>query len=884
MSSLYFDDDVPLGSLDFSLGSSSDGRSESAAPSGGASLHVDSGPKSSQSRSRPRGGRGQGKSNGSGSRGSGAQGTPKPRWRSGQIPAAPTFDGDIDQDPYCLRHYRKRLSRWVRITKEFLPPNEQALRAREQLKGEAELEFEEVPDDRFDHPDGISRLLADLEESFGEKEIFRQGGAVREYESIGRMQGESITAFVRRFRLLERKLQDSRVPAYPEASRAIKLLDGLRLDERSTSSLLMAAGNKYDVRAILDAIKVQYPAGMSVTGLPLRAGGTLSRKASTKPNRTRRAWHADVSWNDEPEEVDYEETADVPDEPVQDNDLDIEYDEDEAEYEHAEQPDATHDDQEDEWEAAVQAFTVTSKRLADLTKARGYYNASDRKPGNSKGSSKGKGGKSKGKGKCKSAFKGGKSSGKGKKGGKTGKPSPTPGQADHAEQQKRIENALCLACGSASHWIADCPSVPTHVAQLTTYGMVLDPTGHVEHHQSWMTSTHGAKDVVQLPDLCVSDDCHDHGEAVDSYIPKFVEGILQNPKVLIQYANTDSSLMIVDTGCQRQVAGHAWHVQRQKDIQPLNVIPFSEHCNFAFGPNAGVPSKQRLAYPCGISGSLVVLGISEVSVNAPALLSRVALTWSFRSCSGCRSRCYAFWSTGKTVKHVFVKVWSSGNSDWWVAWRFWLAAVGKQEFFTRCLVAGCFSTQDSTFELFPRSNSTSSACTVEQHLPQRLQRHRRDGCTTGECWCRISSSWNMWSVKLSSTMWQPAWSQASRTECYAYSGPDKQRPLCCRRLQPHRCKAWRRRINTEKIHISVSTRGVWGTMEQQGIGWPFATIAEHVGFVRRARWSLFKPKHPRRQRLQSVSQSRSPRPSPKHSQVLRMARSRHHSSSGRHRS
>ena len=148
------------------------------------------------------------------------------RWRSGQVPPAPVFEGDVELDPDCLRHYKHRLSRWIRITREFLPPNEQALRAREQLRGEAELELEEVPDDRYDHPDGVAHLLEDLEVSFGERELFRQGGVIREFESICRLQGESVTAFVRRFRLLERKLQDNKVPAYPEEARVVKLLDG----------------------------------------------------------------------------------------------------------------------------------------------------------------------------------------------------------------------------------------------------------------------------------------------------------------------------------------------------------------------------------------------------------------------------------------------------------------------------------------------------------------------------------------------------------------------------------------------------------------------------------------------------------------------------------
>ena len=53
------------------------------------------------------------------------------RWRSGAIPQPPSFDGDIEADPYCLRHYRRRLLRWTEITKEYLPPGEQALRALE---------------------------------------------------------------------------------------------------------------------------------------------------------------------------------------------------------------------------------------------------------------------------------------------------------------------------------------------------------------------------------------------------------------------------------------------------------------------------------------------------------------------------------------------------------------------------------------------------------------------------------------------------------------------------------------------------------------------------------------------------------------------------------
>ena len=125
----------------------------------------------------------------------------------------------------------------------------------------------------------IEVLLADLEKNFGEKEIFRRGGVIREYETLTRVQGESITAFIRRFRLVERKLQDAQVAAYPDESRAIKFLDGLRLDEKTTSHILLAAGNKYNFQAILDAVRMQFPAGLTLTGMA-RPGTTLSWSSS----------------------------------------------------------------------------------------------------------------------------------------------------------------------------------------------------------------------------------------------------------------------------------------------------------------------------------------------------------------------------------------------------------------------------------------------------------------------------------------------------------------------------------------------------------------------------------------------------------------------------
>ncbi|CAE7226683.1 unnamed protein product [Symbiodinium sp. CCMP2592] len=537
------------------------------------------------------------------------------KWRSGAVPQAPEFDGDVERDPYCLRHYRRRLLRWVKITKEFLPPNEQALRALEKLTGEAELEFEEVSDDRFDHPDGVSRLLGDLEKAFGEREIFRQGGVIREFESIGRMQGESITAFIRRFRLLERKLSENKVPEYPEQARVIKLLDGLRLDEKATASILLAAGNRYEMKSVLEALRIQYPPGMSITGLPKGLSSLSSRSTTTRSSTSRVStykssathgnrrnprsqssgrwtqWHTE--WDGEDETVDqggdYE-----PEEENQGEDFEYEPnheeegnedDDEELIREEAGDSQPTEEVPEDMSAllAAAEALTVTSKKLAGLVQSRGFY-VQGKGKGKSPGKSGGKkGGKSKGKGSPS-----GKGHPKGKASGKKGKPGGAGGAAG-ADRQNRLKGSLCLGCGASDHWIRDCPHVTRQTWNWTLKVL----------QTSWMVSSQPAPTEQNVR----------------------VFRVPRPPSIMLSTCE-DASYMIADTGCQRQVAGSVWHQQKCSEILPLVPLRFEEVCRFSFGPTSGMPSKGRFLYPAGIAGEAVMLGISEVEAPAPGLLSR----------------------------------------------------------------------------------------------------------------------------------------------------------------------------------------------------------------------------------------------------------------------
>ena len=180
------------------------------------------------------------------------------------------------------------------------------------------------------------------------------------------------------------------------------------------------------------------------------------------------AWQADYATVAEPE-AEYDDVA------YDEEDADYQADETEAAGDGAEA--APQDVSANNLAAVVEALTVTSKRLAELTKSRGYYQDKG------KGKSGGGGKSNKGKGKGKSKDGKGKSKGKGK-----GKPSPLPNKGNLAHQKKALDESLCLGCLSPGHWLRDCPHSNTYTAQLTTAGSVLDAEGNMVDHSSWMVT------------------------------------------------------------------------------------------------------------------------------------------------------------------------------------------------------------------------------------------------------------------------------------------------------------------------------------------------------------------------------------------------------------
>ena len=564
---------------------------------------------------------------------------PEGRWRGGTCPRAPEFDADIEKDPACLRHWKREIKIWLKRAKSHLPPNELALDLLGALKGRAKAQLATVDPDVFDHPDGVQRLIDRFETSCREPVALRSSIAMNKYENLKREKGQSMTSYVEAWRIAEAELGDAGIGTYPQEVRGARLLEGAGLVDQSRQIVLNTAGNKYDPERIAEALLIHYPPYMpgkvikkstpsgSGTGgahsSPFLRGGRGRGRGRGRGGRWRTLL-GDATDEDE-EADDHDDGQDgAEDAPVEEEEQNV---------------DAT------AVQEVADALTATAKKLKDFTLGRGWSKGPPGKGGGgAKGGGSGRGGQSRGRGRA------GKGTGRSKKTGKAGfrlKPGET-----FADLKKRT---ACSVCGKIGHWKGDpeCPSDGSRA--VCVCGAILDEAGVL------LTIEEGDEEDEE--------DDQQEGEGVFEYkecfenltclpcsptttapppaseapaVPRGAtgtffafpaesssEGEVYNVRDVFLNAPEPPTFMVIDTGCQRTVAGTTFldaHEATLRESHGLCHVRSPEKQHYRFGKGSSVCSTESRWIPIGLMEIPLLLRSSSVNVNIPLLGSRSFLS------------------------------------------------------------------------------------------------------------------------------------------------------------------------------------------------------------------------------------------------------------------
>ena len=109
---------------------------------------------------------------------------------------------------------------------------------------------------------GVDTILSQLKQAFQQKTVYVKRQYLHEYESIGRYPGESLRAFINRYRRAEASLRAINIDislTYDDESRGSRLLDRARLTTEQQRLILVGTGQALSFDAIRAALMLQFP-------------------------------------------------------------------------------------------------------------------------------------------------------------------------------------------------------------------------------------------------------------------------------------------------------------------------------------------------------------------------------------------------------------------------------------------------------------------------------------------------------------------------------------------------------------------------------------------------------------------------------------------------
>ena len=343
----------------------------------------------------------------------------------GNLPTAPTFDGDRKRDPRCFKKYANKVDSYVAIAEKIIDQGEIGLRLHAALEGEAADFLEDVPAKVFGEPDGWKVLLKVLRDKYDEPPMNKVGTAMKNFFQL-QIAGDKTLNMRDIAEHLDRAARQCR-EAGLEIPDAVMIHFYFQHSGASTerqANLLLRTNGQYDWKKLKTAVEVLYPNVVvrNPGGGSAGKGGHRSRGAH-EVQHTSDQWMADWSMPDlQDQQVTWSDW-------IYDNDV-VEA--------LAEQ--TVREAYNDVWlpDGLAQELTTcfnthreNRQKLAKAVQARGYYVKGKGKGRGKKGGDKGK---AKGKGKSKSS-----------------------GKARGMSLDELKAKTACAECGQTGHWKDECP-------------------------------------------------------------------------------------------------------------------------------------------------------------------------------------------------------------------------------------------------------------------------------------------------------------------------------------------------------------------------------------------------------------------------------------------
>ncbi|CAK9090716.1 unnamed protein product [Durusdinium trenchii] len=526
------------------------------------------------------------------------------KWKSGQYPPVPVWKYDI-QDMRAFAKYKKKIAIWQLQMKAYASPKDQALLVYNSLTGEPEQELEHVPIDEIYVDTGVQKILELLQRPFEQRVIYQKRRFLQDFEQMRRYAGESMRAYVLRFRRVQRSLTAVGVnlaATFDGEALGSRLLDRSGLSHADQRLVLVGTQQSLEFEAIAECLVLHWPEFRAPPLVVNKDGKGVGKGSKSGPPPTPSSSSTSFTSSSQTSKGSQRGfprrqafVANATEGPAEEDEF-LEAIEEEADLDAG--PDGQEDEPADAGECEddgegqeadadlseiADILTVTARKLSGVTLGRKFTTTNPSK--------------------------------------KTRLP---------PDELKKITH--CSACGGLGHWAGD-PQCPHGAkgAKGGSKGKTQQQTSekgqknaHASSSSSYRVSMvhhDGGTDIIE----------HDPSEEsgygtmftinmIECGSPFSVHEVRCTPKVF-------EGMMIIDSACQRNCCGQEWFDHHVEYLKSYGMIPKITECHetYQFGKGSPTVATKKAYLPCIIGGQPLLLGVALLPEKIPFLGSNSLL-------------------------------------------------------------------------------------------------------------------------------------------------------------------------------------------------------------------------------------------------------------------